>query len=773
MEPLAECLDVSLLELMQGEQKTEPQLETGDAVQVLADTVACSEREEERRNRMWKIRLQLCVCGLGGCYLISSGLFFLLRLNGNKALAVSKPGTWYENPVLFYLWVGIVILGFAAAAFYLLWKNDRPSTGVRIGRHRVKGLLTILMDILVVLLLHTYMTGMAENQEQLNALSEAIPIKAAISNNNGSLYTDLDIPETIVQGLLDSVYVKDLKLTVQLKADAGYSDPENWDTLDYLYGVNCMAAVPGFEADSVVWNAGMDDTVFDRAEAYCVVSAELMEERGWKLGDRIELEQYYFYRGGYGGREIFLDPLESLTYEIAGYSDMKDISMEDTGWVYPDILVPLHAVRECYVRQGIPFTATSAGFVVQDTLHLNEFKQEMRDLGLKNVAPMAQRVTYEGNVLNLNDSAFIGAASRLMELLDTVRAFFPFLLGLIVCVGYLVTLLLLHGRKQEMALLRSIGVSRTGCFLIFFKEQLLLAAAGVFAGSLLAVLLQGNHGGGSVMAGCLVGVCYMLGNGLALWKLFTPFEDSEYEIVGMYGGKESGSMDAYSMGYNEVIIPSASVKNSDGNNIVIVGPMQGFNTSFQIENGSIESYMEKWTAQGIDNVEITFYDRGYTKLSAGMENMKSIARILVVMGAVMVLMVLAYFTWLFILRQGDRTAIERSLGFRKSQSFRSMFFGIFLLILAGSAVGCTAGSALAAKVAGSLNHEAYFDTDFGNSAAAQLKAEQDPEADIFYPVRTVAGTMAAILVTGSFMAAIGIGCNLRKEPMELLGKRRE
>lgn len=256
-------------------------------------------------------------------------------------------------------------------------------------------------------------------------------------------------------------------------------------------------------------------------------------------------------------------------------------------------------------------------------------------------------------------------------------------------------------------------------------------------------------------------------------KLFTPFEDSEYEIVGMYGGKESGSMDAYSMGYNEVIIPSASVKNSDGNNIVIVGPMQGFNTSFQIENGSIESYMEKWTAQGIDNMEITFYDRGYTKLSAGMENMKSIARILVVMGAVMVLMVLAYFTWLFILRQGDRTAIERSLGFRKSQSFRSMFFGIFLLILAGSAVGCTAGSALAAKVAGSLNHEAYFDTDFGNSAAAQLKAEQDPEADIFYPVRTAAGTMAAILVTGSFMAAIGIGCNLRKEPMELLGKRRE
>ncbi|MBP3477769.1 MAG: hypothetical protein J6K48_15870 [Lachnospiraceae bacterium] len=255
-------------------------------------------------------------------------------------------------------------------------------------------------------------------------------------------------------------------------------------------------------------------------------------------------------------------------------------------------------------------------------------------------------------------------------------------------------------------------------------------------------------------------------------EIYEPFEDSEYEIVGIYGGVASSMLDEYSMGYNEVVIPAKSVKNSDADNIIAYGPMFGSTTSFEIENGTIDEYMEKWSRQGIDNVEITFYDKGYTKLQSGMENMKSISRILAAMGAAMVLMVLGYFTWLFILRQGERTAVERCLGFRKWQSFLSMFTGIFLIILVGSALGCTAGSVLSARIAGSMENISYYDTTFGNSAAVEMEEDIELEEETFYPVEAAAGTMAAVLVTGSVMAGIGIGCNLRKEPMELLGKAR-
>ena len=116
--------------------------------------------------------------------------------------------------------------------------------------------------------------------------------------------------------------------------------------------------------------------------------------------------------------------------------------------------------------------------------------------------------------------------------------------------------------------------------------------------------------------------------------------------------------------------------------------------------------------------------------------------------------------------------MERCLGFRKWQSFLSMFTGIFLIILVGSALGCTAGSVLSARIAGSMENISYYDTTFGNSAAVEMEEDIELEEETFYPVEAAAGTMAAVLVTGSVMAGIGIGCNLRKEPMELLGKAR-
>lgn len=124
-----------------------------------------------------------------------------------------------------------------------------------------------------------------------------------------------------------------------------------------------------------------------------------------------------------------------------------------------------------------------------------------------------------GVALNVNDAAFISTAEHLRQVIDTVRAFFPFLLILIVGVGYLITLLLLQSRKKEMALLRSIGLNRYQCFRVFFVDQLILVITGVVAGSVLSVLIQGNYGGSSALAGGLVGICYMAGNSLALWKL--------------------------------------------------------------------------------------------------------------------------------------------------------------------------------------------------------------------------------------------------------------
>lgn len=258
----------------------------------------------------------------------------------------------------------------------------------------------------------------------------------------------------------------------------------------------------------------------------------------------------------------------------------------------------------------------------------------------------------------------------------------------------------------------------------------------------------------------------------AAGEIYPVFEKAEYEIVGVYGGK-SGLKDEYGLGYNEIIIPSRSVKNSDADNILEGGPMRGSTTSFRIANGAIDEYMEKWNRQGIPNVEITFYDRGYTQLEANINNMKYIARLLVVMGAVMVLMVLAYFSWLFILKQKERTAIERSLGFRKGQCFVSLFSGIFLIMALGSVAGCAAGSFLAGEIAGHIGTTGYYDTTFGNSRTADIENLAEKEDTAYDGPLAAAECTLLILAAGTVAAAAGIVRNLQKEPMQMFAGQRE
>lgn len=521
LEPLAACLDVSLLELMQSERMAEPQVDRQEAEQAVADAITRSKQAEEWKSRMWKVRLLLGACACGVLYLVCMGVGYLAGTESGQAfdmLSGVAGGAWYESPVLFYVWAGILVILCGAGAVYLLWKNESIRE-VKLGRHKVKSLLTILMDMLVVFLLHTYLSNIANNEQQLAMLPEAIPVNAYVSTADGSRQSGIFIRDKLVQGLLDSAYVDGLHMDVRLKAGIDRVIPGKWHTLDlYLEGINCMETLSSIKESDVVWNTGEDASIFRGTEKKCIVSKKLFDRKGWKLGDQVTLCQWYYYREDERSPELFANPLQTAVYEIAGYVDMTG-KWDERFVVPPDVIVPFHAVRNTYAEEGIPFFASSASFVLSDALCMNAFKQEMKDLGFRSVAPTVPDNSLNGVALNVNDAAFIRTAEHLRQVIDTVRAFFPFLLVLIVGVGYLVTLLLLQSRKNEMALLRSIGLNRSQCFRVFFVDQLTLVITGVVAGNVLSVLIQGNYGGSSALAGVLVGICYLAGNSLALWKL--------------------------------------------------------------------------------------------------------------------------------------------------------------------------------------------------------------------------------------------------------------
>lgn len=106
-------------------------------------------------------------------------------------------------------------------------------------------------------------------------------------------------------------------------------------------------------------------------------------------------------------------------------------------------------------------------------------------------------------------------------------------------------------------------------------------------------------------------------------KAYEPFEEADWQIRGIY------------------------------DHTVSPGRSEGY---LLADNESIENYKALWEKQGIRNVEITFYDGGYSKLEAGLKNMERMSLILIIMGIVSAVCIVVFFCHLFITKQRKRTA---------------------------------------------------------------------------------------------------------------------
>ena len=164
------------------------------------------------------------------------------------------------------------------------------------------------------------------------------------------------------------------------------------------------------------------------------------------------------------------------------------------------------------------------------------------------------------------------------------------------------------------------------------------------------------------------------------------FEKNRYKIVGIYTVNPGAS----GIGGDEMIVPINSIEKQGQSNILSFGPMSRQTTSFQIPNGKIEQYMQEWERQGITELDITFYDKGYSSLKSGIDNMKAMSIILSLVGICMGAALLFMINYLFISSQKRKTAIERGLGVSKRKAMVSMLTGIYLLLI----IGCSAGGAI-------------------------------------------------------------------------------
>lgn len=384
-------------------------------------------------------------------------------------------------------------------------------------RHRKKSILHMLIGVLTVLILDIYAGNLDSTEKQLRSLPEVLEVTARISTLNGSQSEGMAIREDRMMGVRQSEYVKDPVFTVRLKFGFGSFTVEEYkgNLNHYGMGMNAPEGVRGMKREEIMFLPDVDADILETAEKVCILDTALMGEKGLHPGDDVMLTIFY-YRYALEGNEVFIDPLITDTYKIVGSMQVGDFQ---GNWMPPEVILPLDCIREAYHSQGIAFFADSGSFTVKDPFQLNALKAQMHDeVKFLSVITRARPRT-DGNALTIMDEAFIRSAETLTKNLALLRGMLPFLVAIVIFIGYLCSYLSLQSRREEYALLRSIGTGRGRSFFLLFGETALVDGAACLLGSAVAAVVLRPGAGVLALAGATFFLAFLAGAAMAILAL--------------------------------------------------------------------------------------------------------------------------------------------------------------------------------------------------------------------------------------------------------------
>lgn len=272
-----------------------------------------------------------------------------------------------------------------------------------------------------------------------------------------------------------------------------------------------------------------------------------------------------------------------------------------------------------------------------------------------------------------------------------------------------------------------------------------------------------------------------IGGGLSVLALdadgnaLDAFGTGEYEVVGIYSYPVTVTNDPYAFGSNQIFVPEGSVSENFEDHMVEHGPMQAYNTSFRIKNGSAGTFLEEFAKQPESSLlEIEFDDGGYGAFASQMRNTRIVAGVLFAAGLTLLLATIAFLMYFMVLKQKRRTAVEQALGMTKRQCVVSLLGGIVVLTAVCGTVGAAAGMRLDRAV-----QEAADSGEEFSSAYTKGLLEERTEKEVVLEAGggNTWGTACLVVVceTG-LVCALALFCihqNLRAAPIRVLSAKEE
>ena len=394
---------------------------------------------------------------------------------------------------------------------------------------------------------------------QLEGLYEDTQIQGQVTSTSGRSAANLSVPMEAVQTLHSSGLLSDLAVSIGWHYWAPGEMPQFSDT---SFGEESRAAwiarQPSITATSgltaaaefcysgvpeITWLEGWDESFLmdgqyipafshitygvgnryiggEELPVYpAVASSRFLEKRGLSLGDETTVQ--ISFPSAYDNSRMFTLPIElKMVGSFAPAASMDNLYVPLSFWCSPEWLT---GEREL-IRTATYFTTeeerdsqyyiynnfSSCRFTLDSPYRLEDFRNFLAENQFSRVGKLSRNRT----TVLLRDQAFTEAVGGLGRYISFSRILFPVLLAVVGLLGFIISWLMINGRRMEFAVMRGLGASRGRVFASFFLEQGALCLAGSLLGALALGAIRPGAAVWLAAAGFLA--CYLAGCALSV-----------------------------------------------------------------------------------------------------------------------------------------------------------------------------------------------------------------------------------------------------------------
>lgn len=357
-------------------------------------------------------------------------------------------------------------------------------------------------------------------EEQRRSLYESTTITGQFTSTNGRQYTDLTL--AYPWRLWDSGMLSDIQVSGSLRYwlpdeipqfadnEYGIARKESWiaqqPSMVFLNGLQVAPEFIYGDVPEITWLDGWDESFLSDPDNSgnwnetmpCVASQRWMKEHDLSLGDEIVVNCENMYG----------DWTVQIVGSFAPAGKQDNLYFPLCYWSLP----PWQAddERETYSPTG---SFLSSRFTLRSAYDLEAFRDYLAQEGYNQPGGSgSNRVT-----VVLNDHIFTQTVQALNRYITLGQILFPVLFVLMGVLGFVVSWLMVNGRRMEFAIMRGMGASKGRVFGSFFLEQMGLCLMGCVLSGLVLTLWSGQ--GMVWLAAAGFAVCYLLGCAVAVWTV--------------------------------------------------------------------------------------------------------------------------------------------------------------------------------------------------------------------------------------------------------------